>query len=103
MNLIASEARYYAQNPDVRVFADEMKAFMDEMAMTRLRTTEEACWRLMRRFLGPGCPKAADDVMTVLNLRGIEVVQIVLPTGAAAVFILRQGERVLDQESALEW
>lgn len=87
---------------EVHGFRGTLDAALESMRMDRLKLTEETAWKLVRRFVGPRCPAAAEDALTCVNLMGAEMVCIDHRDGAS-IFVIRRGIEHLDSEQVPDW
>lgn len=83
-------------------FSASLNASLEALRLYRLNLTEETAWKLIRRFVGPQCPMAAEDAITCVNLMDAEM-QCVIQRDGATVFVIRRNEVTLDSESVPPW
>lgn len=83
---------------EARKFRDEFAPILESLRLQHLAMTEQAAWRLLRRFVGPSCPSAAEDALTCVNLMGAEMLCTVHQDGSQ-VFTISRGVELLDSET----
>jgi hypothetical protein len=74
--------------------SSEFKRIQDQLRVSQLRITEEAAWRLIRRFVGPRCPASPEDALMCVNLMNHELQCIVGRDGSQTFQIIRLADFV---------
>lgn len=76
----------------------EFKSIFEEMSQRYCMLCEIALRRLVARVIGKGCPSSSEDMMTILEARGLKCTLMYPPHPANNFAVVTKGESIIDRE-----